>query len=220
MCGRFDLHTPRALIAETWFGITRSVGDVWSRYNTPPGVGITSIRQSDHGVQFDLAMWEFRPSWAGDDAPRPINARAETVATSKYFSHAFAHKRCLVPANGWFEWGPGQNGKQPYYITDPTQKHGDVLFFAGIYSGQVDTGYSVAILTEPAAPNLRHMHDRQPIVLDPECRYDWINPEITGRDQIREISKRLDPERLDSWPVTLKMNKPDYDGPSTIEPIE
>ena len=77
----------------------------------------------------------------------------------------------------------------------------------------------MAILTEPAAPNLRHIHDRQPVVLDPESRYDWMNPELVERAEIKRVTRRLDPERLESWPVTARMNRPDYDDPSIIESV-
>ncbi|WP_077529480.1 SOS response-associated peptidase [Vreelandella utahensis] len=219
MCGRFDLHTPRGLIAETWFGLTKPVGEVHARYNTAPGQSITIISLKDDQVRFSFAHWGYKPAWAGEEAPKPINARAETVANSKYFTHAFHHRRCLIPADGWFEWMATDQGKQPYYITDPSNGRRDVLFFAGIYTGDIEPGMSAAILTEPAAPNLRHIHDRQPVVLDPECRWDWLNPEITERDQVRQVAKRLDPSRLNSWRVSPRMNKPDYNDPSIIEPM-
>lgn len=219
MCGRYDLHTPLPWVAEAYFGATRPVDRRPSRYNIAPGTSINTVRQHDEQIEFALMKWGFRPSWAGEDAPRPINARAEKVATSRFFSHAFLHKRCLVPANGWFEWRATENGKQPYYITNPSHGEREVLFFAGIYSGSVETGFSVAILTEPAAPNLRHIHNRQPVVLDTESRYDWVNPEIAEREEIRRVARRLDPERLNSWAVTARMNRPDYDDPSIIEPV-
>lgn len=219
MCGRFDLHTPMPWVAEAYFGVTRPVERVADRYNIAPGTPISTVRQGHEQIEFGRMQWGFRPSWAGEDAPRPINARAEKVATSRFFSHAFLHKRCLIPADGWFEWLTANSGKQPYYITDPSQSDKEVFFFAGIYSGSVETGFSVAILTEPAAPNLRHIHDRQPVVLDPESRYDWLNPELAEREEIKRVTRRLDPDRLDSWPVTTRMNKPTNDDAAILEPL-
>lgn len=220
MCGRFDLHTPRSWIAEHWFGTTHPVGDSVARYNTPPGTAITMIRECDGVIAFEFARWGYRPPWAGDDAPRPINAKAETVATSRYFRTAFQHQRCLIPANGWFEWKQGPNGKQPYYITQVDAGPRDVIFFAGIYSGSIETEFSVAILTEPAALNLQHIHARQPVVLDPGCRYDWLDLGITEREQIKQVTRRLNSKQFTSWPVTPTMNRPDHDDPSIIQPIE
>lgn len=220
MCGRFDLHTPRSWIAEHWFGLTAPVGESVARYNTPPGIPITIIREREGEVAFEFAHWGYRPPWAGSDAPRPINAKAETVATSGYFRGAFQHKRCLIPANGWFEWKSGSSGKQPYYITQAGAGPRDVLFFAGIWEESADYGLCTAILTEPAAPNLAFIHSRQPVVLDPQCRYDWLSQAITQRDEIKGIAQRLDPETLTSWPVTPTMNRPDHDEATIIEPVE
>lgn len=220
MCGRFDHHTPLGLVAEDYFGVTRPVERQEPRYNIAPDSMIRTIRQSGEHIDFNLMRWGFRPSWAGDDAPRPINARAEKVATSRFFSHAFLHKRCLIPADGWFEWMATGEGKQPYYITDPTLGDREVLFFAGIYSGSIENGFSVAILTEPAAPNLGHIHDRQPVVVDPESRFDWLSPAITEREQIKQRTQRLNPECLQSWPVSARMNRPGYDDPSIIDKLD
>lgn len=220
MCGRFDRHTPLAWVAEDYFGFTRPIESQTARYNIAPGTAISAVRRSGDDIDFNSMRWGFRPSWAGDDAPRPINARAEKVATSRFFSHAFLHKRCLIPADGWFEWIATEQGKQPYYITDPTLGDREVLFFAGIYSGSIETEFSVSILTEPAAPNLHHIHARQPVVLDPGCRYDWLDSGITERDQIKQVTRRLNPKQFTSWPVTPTMNRPDHDDPFIIQPIE
>lgn len=219
MCGRYDLHTPLPVIAQRWFGITDAVSEPPPRYNIPPGTTITMVRDWDGDIQFDLAHWGYRPRWAGDDAPRPINAKAETVASSRYFRHAFQRQRCLIPANGWFEWTQGQTGKQPHYITQLNTQADDVLFFAGIWEGSIEDGFCTAILTEPAAQNLNHIHSRQPVVLDPECRYDWLSSTITDRDEIKKAARRLDPEKLTSWLVTPAMNRPDHDLPDVIEPL-
>ena len=221
MCGRYDLHTPRSVIAKTWFQLNRSnPGHHRPRYNIPPATSIEFIREEDNRIEFAEALWGFRPNWAGDDAPRPINARSETVATSRYFAHSFQKQRCLIPANGWFEWLATDHGKQPYYITNPNHTDQDVLFFAGIFTGDRENGFSVAILTEPAAPNLRHIHDRQPVVLDPRCRYGWLKRFIMEREKIKRLARRLDPALLTAWPVTPAMNRPTYDDPSIIDPVE
>ena len=158
MCGRFDCHTPLAWVAEDYFGVTRPIESQAARYNIALGTAISTVRRSGDDSDLNLMRWGFRPSWTGEDAPKPINARSEKVLTSRFFGHAFLHKRCLIPADGWFEWMATEQGKQPYYITDPTLGDREVLFFAGIYSGSIETRFSVAIVTEPAAPNLRRIY--------------------------------------------------------------
>ena len=115
MCGRFDCHTPLTWVAEDYFGVTRPIKSQAARYNIAPGKAISTVRRSGDDIDLNLMRWGFRPSWAVEDAPRPINARAEKVANSRFFSHAFQHKRCLVlvPANGLFEWMATEQGKQP-----------------------------------------------------------------------------------------------------------
>ena len=105
MCGRFALHTPRSRIAARYFDLQLPVGDTHAKYKITPGMQITSVLATpDDLVSFDFSHWGFRAPWAKEDAPTPINIRAEKAATSPYFRSAFAHRRCLIPANGWYEW--------------------------------------------------------------------------------------------------------------------
>ena len=112
MCGRFALYTPRSRIAARYFDLQLPVGDVHAKYNITPGVQVTSVHATpDDPVSFDFSHWGFRPPWAKADAPIPINIRAEKAASSPYFRSAFAHRRCLIPANGWYEWRKTESGK-------------------------------------------------------------------------------------------------------------
>ena len=221
MCGRFALHTPRSRIAGRYFDLQLPVGDVHARYNVTPGTQITSIRTSDDDpVLFDFAHWGFRPPWAKADAPTPINIRAEKAATSPYFRSAFAHRRCLIPANGWFEWRRTESGKQPYYLTLKDPEPDEVLLFAGLWEPTGEgTGTCCAIVTEPASPAFAFIHDRQPVVLDPERRWQWLDPTVSDRETIRRIARRLNPERLIACPVSTRVNRPANDGPELLEPI-
>ena len=214
MCGRFDFHTPVNVIARRYFDLPEAgLADIAPCYNVPPGVGI-AVACSDgaSGVRFSALKWGYHPSWAGEDAPTPINARAEKVAQSPFFREAFAPRRCLVPANGWFEWQKTEQGKQPFYITCLDHTEEDALFFAAIMDDRPEPG--VAILTEPAAAHLTHIHPRQPVVLDPACRYDWLDQRITERAAIKSATRRFPVERLVYRPVSEEVNRPanDYEG--------
>jgi putative SOS response-associated peptidase YedK len=150
-----------------------------------------------------------------------INLRAEKAATSPYFRSAFAHRRCLIPANGWYEWRKTESGKQPYYITLKNPDKDEVVFLAALWepTGEGDDT-CCAILTEPVSPTFAFIHDRQPVVLDPERRWQWLDPELSDRDTIRKVARRLDPDRLTAYPVSSRVNRPSNDDASLIEEVE
>lgn len=218
MCGRYALHASSREIARA-LG-TESAPDSERSYNIPPGTYQLAAHASGHDVSvaFERIWWGYRPPWANDDAPQPINARAEKVATSPYFRHAFTRHRCLIPASGWFEWHQGDEGKLPYYITTEA----DVLMFAGIYDPTREEGGSgsFAIITQPAARTIAHIHSRMPLVLDAACYQDWLNPAHQDRDSIKALTRPVDPRKLVSWPVDRRVNRPANNDATLIEPAE
>jgi putative SOS response-associated peptidase YedK len=222
MCGRFALHTPRSVIASRYFNLQVPAGGVHARYNITPGVQITSVyATAESPVVFGFASWGFHPPWAKADAPTPINIRAENAATSPYFRSAFAHRRCLIPANGWYEWRKTESGKQPYYLTLKDGDPDEVVFLAGLWEPAGEgTETCCAILTEPVSPEFAFIHERQPVVLDPGCRWQWLDPGLSDRETIRRVARRLDPKRLIAYPVATKVNRPENDEPSLIEAVE
>lgn len=222
MCGRFTFYTPPDTLILEFFPEGMEVdGTFEPSYNIPPGIGIPMIRMSMNGrLVMAHSHWGFRPAWAGDKAPAPINARAETAATSKYFRDAFAHHRCLIPANGWYEWQQHERAKIPHYITPANPKGQPAIFLAGLWTPQEgDETTACAIITEPASEPLKHIHDRQPVVLDPGCLRDWLNPEITDREQVRSLTRRLDPGLLQAMPVSAEVNNPRHDSPALIKAV-
>lgn len=223
MCGRFALYTPHEAIAAR-LGSPWSAGDAAARYNIAPGTPIALIRQASperrrDGVPYEIkfARWGFRPAGVADEgAPAPINARAETVATSRYFREAFAHRRGLVPADGWYEWRVGPDGrKRPYYIR---RADGAPLLFAAIWAPTEDGSSCCAILTQPARKEIAHIHDRMPVALDESCWRDWLDPSVTDRAEIRRIARPLQ-AALEAYPVSTSVNAPANDGPALIEPV-
>ncbi len=221
MCGRFALATSPARIARRLLGATAGTEADTPRYNIAPGTPIAILRarpEAPGAARLDTARWGFRPHWAGEDAPRPINARAEKAATAPYFSDAFAHRRCLVPASGWYEWQQQGQAKQPYYITlaDPAAE--EALLLAGLWDRDGPSGEPCcAILTEPAGDGLERIHPRRPVALDPACRWAWLDPQRTGREAVRRAARRLEPGRLTWWPVSARVNRPEHDDAQLLE---
>ncbi|MEX0384591.1 SOS response-associated peptidase [Spiribacter pallidus] len=215
MCGRFALHASGQQLAEA-VGAAQAPA-VESSFNIPPGTAQwVTHADREGGVVFETLGWGYRPVWAGEDAPQPINARAEKVATSAFFRDAFARYRCLVPASGWFEWQKGESGKTPFYIT---AAHGP-LFFAGIYDPPREhSAGSFAIITQPAAAPIRRIHPRMPLVLDPACYSAWLDPDRNTRDAVKAAARALTPTALKAWPVDTRVNRPANDDPGLIEPV-
>lgn len=193
-----------------------------ARYNISPGQDIPAIRISDSGQTRQLVgfNWGLVPSWVKDPATarRMINARAETVAEKPSFRAAFQRRRCLIPANGFFEWKPVGNGvKQPYYIQ---LKNGQSFAFAGIWErwegGDGDMFETCAVITTEATHELMPIHHRMPVIL-PSDSYDrWL----TG--DVRELEQVMVPysEPMDAWPVSTLVNKVQNDSPELLEEYE
>ncbi|RZU99373.1 SOS response-associated peptidase [Spiribacter vilamensis] len=221
MCGRFDLHARPDTVARS-IGATATEPGLASAqgYNITPGRSILTVYAgpAPDTPALGLAGWGFRPQWAGDDAPAPINARAETVATSRYFRDAFARRRCLIPANGWFEWQQTSTGKQPWYVTATDTP---LIFYAGLWADSDQApGRCCAIITEPARGVAETIHPRMPLVLAPEAAATWLDPSLTTRKAIRRAVHRLDPDRLSAWPVSTRVNRPGEDDATLLDPVE
>lgn len=223
MCGRFAFYTPMSGISAA-FDRQLSWLDTEPQYNCTPGrhIALIQAQASEDGEMAPIltsSWWGFRPAWAEDaKAPRPINARAETIATSRYFRGSFAKRRGLVPANGWYEWLVGEDGrKQPYYIR--RSDHGLLMFGAIWTPTGDDEESSCAIITQPATPAIAHIHDRMPVLLDQSCWSDWLNPNIQERAEIRRRARPLSPDLLVAYPVSTAVNRPEANGPELTQPL-
>ena len=163
--------------------------------------------------------WGLVPSWSADrkGAARMINARSETVAGARAFSKAYAKRRCLIPADGWYEWRVGESGtKQPYYMT---RTDGRVLAFAGLYEFWGQPGETITtctIITVAAVDELVEVHDRMPLVLPPASWPRWLDPAVTDpADLIAQPARR--PDHLELRPVGRAVGDVRNDGPQLIE---
>jgi putative SOS response-associated peptidase YedK len=180
-----------------------------------------------------VVRWGFVPSWAKDSSigSRMINARAETVSEKPAFRKAFASRRCLLPADGYYEWQPPPAGtkgpKQPYFICRPG--HG-VLAFAGIYELWRDRSiaaddpaawlWTAAVITTTAPDELGEIHDRMPMVIDPASWADWLDPANTDASDVRALLAPAASSGLISYPVSVAVNSVRNNGPELIREAE
>lgn len=219
MCGRFALKAPPAeLIAR--FGLDECA-EFAPRYNIPPGTDIPVIRQSPEGRRvLHLLRWGLVPRWAkdADIGARLVNARGESIAEKPSFRDAFRRRRCLVPADGFYEWKADGRFKQPYYVS---LKSGEPMAFAGLWeSWKAPDGNelrTVCIVTTGANALMQPIHDRMPVIVPPERWADWLS---APDREIRQLIQPLPPEALQAWPVSRRVNKAGPDDAGLIERAE
>lgn len=209
MCGRFALFNAYSSLARR-VGVSAAERDLPARYNIPPGTSIMGVRQVAHDAlpeEIEL-WWGYRPVWAKGKAAQPINARVETVASSACFRDSFQKRRCLIAADGWYEWRSTETGKQPHYLT---RKDREPLAFAAIYAEREDGSLGCAILTEPARGSAAEVHERMPLILDDASLEPWLDPDLTDRETIRQVVRHLDASLIEHWAVSRAVNRPGND---------
>jgi len=175
MCGRYATTRSAADLSALFEAYDDTGGSLVPDYNVAPTDPVPIVRVSKSRGERVLAgaRWGLVPTWAKDakGAARMINARAETVATSSAYSSPFARRRCLVPADGWYEWVRRPDGrKQPYFMT---AAHGGVLAMAGLWSPWGE-GLTFSVITTAAIGDLALVHDRMPLLLPWQRWADWL----------------------------------------------
>ena len=218
MCGRFTLVSPFAVIAERFH--VSVPPDLRPRFNIAPGQDVLCIVR-DGQKRLEPLRWGLIPSWARDPAigSRMINARAETLAEKPGFRNAFARRRCLVAADGFFEWRPAGRRKEPVYIFLKSKKP---FGFAGLYeSWHAPDGREIrtcTIITTDANDLVRPVHDRMPVILPERAEDIWLDPSETDLERLRSLLGPLPPDEMDAYDVTPAVNNAAHDAPDCIRP--
>ena len=218
MCGRFTLTAdPPSLRAE--FGIEMPE-ELAPRYNVAPSQPVLSIVSGKAGLKAALLNWGLIPFWSRDrsGAHQRINARAESLEQKSSFREAFARRRCLIVADGFFEWQREGKYKQPVLIR---RADGRPFTFAGLWDRWFERPgepvYTCTIVTTEASSLLRPIHDRMPVILEPDERAIWLNRESSGVDLHALL--RPNDTLFEIIPVSGLVNSPKNDTPDVLLPV-
>ena len=218
MCGRFEIHSALDIIAKL-FGIDITGFEFLPSYNITPGQDILLIVQNGNR-RLVKGRWGFIPPWAKDPATgyKMINAKAETLGEKPSYRQAFETQRCLVIADGFYEWKKEGTKKRPYYIR---LRSGQPFGFAGLYnvwtSPEGKRICTSTIVTTDANELVRPVHERMPVIVLPDRCDAWLG----GNDAntLASVLKPYPADKMEMYPVTPKMNSFTYDAPENIVPL-
>jgi putative SOS response-associated peptidase YedK len=229
MCGRYSITSPPEAIQRIFQ--VPELPNLPARYNVAPTQDVPVVRldtreEGDGGRHLVQLRWGLIPFWADDPsiASRMINARAESAADKPAFRAAFDRRRCLVVADGFYEWkSPDQKGqrKQPYRIE---LKSGEPFGFAGLWERWTNPEdqsvlETCTILTTEANAYLKDIHPRMPVMLSPEAFGPWLDP-ATDKAAAQDLLQPYPAEQLTAYPISTRVNVVANDDPSVIEPLD
>lgn len=226
MCGRFTIAVNKEEVKEYLyhqFGIEDFQIDYFlPRYNIAPGEKIIAIIGDGKGYRAGLMKWGFIPHFQKSEksAYKMINARAESIVEKPSFKNAFLKRRCLLLTDGYFEWQKDGKLKRPHRITLKDQK---LFTFAGIWNNfTFEDGQkyaTCAIITAASGREMRKIHDRIPVIINPEEKATWLNPALNDPLKLSELIKPLPDELFFTYQVSSIVNNPRNDNEECIKPI-
>jgi putative SOS response-associated peptidase YedK len=224
MCGRYRLSRRKQLVEE-YFDVSADIDDWSPSYNIAPTQLAPVIRQHPKEPRRDLSLirWGLIPSWSKDasGAARMINARSETVHSLPSFRDAIKLRRCLIPADGFYEWKRTGVGKQPYCFE---VNDGDLFAFAGLWDRWRDAGgqwiRSFSVLTTTANSLTSAVHDRMPVILNKNDYDRWLDPGMTKVEAVSELLTPFDGRLMRSFPVSPRINQVANDDEACSVPVE
>lgn len=224
MCGRYVLKADAEEIEKEFAAARPETEITGARFNIAPSQMIAAVRQFDSERVVNALKWGLIPGWAKDEkiGNRMINARAETLLEKPSFRNAFKARRCLIPASGFYEWKRlgDKEGKQPFYFY---LKEKPVFGFAGLWETWTnETGEkleSCTIITTEANAVLAPVHDRMPVIVQPEDYELWLNPKEMDTDELQKILKPFPAKEMQSHAVSRQVNSPNFDAPELINSL-
>ena len=226
MCGRFTLKTDPETLTETFPGFTTPAADEMSpRYNIAPSQQIAVVANNgENSVEF--FQWGLIPSWAKDPkiGNRMINARSETLAEKPSFRTPYKRRRCLILSDGFYEWKsePGSKSKTPFYVQLKSEKP---FAFAGLWeawSPNIDDDPLLSCTIITTSPNalMETIHQRMPVILEPDAHNLWLDPSDQSPKQLDGLLKPYPDDEMMAYPVSRLVNRPSNDSPDCIAPAD
>jgi putative SOS response-associated peptidase YedK len=241
MCGRYASTKARQeLLDEFQIELDASEQALEPDYNVAPTKSVPAvIKRAPKGKEGEEGedetpvrmlrpvRWGLVPSWAKDPkiGSRLINARIETVHEKPAFRRAFARRRCLLPADGFYEWyelkvPEGKPRKQPFFIRP---RDGGVMAMAGLYELWRDPEgewvWTCTVITTAATDEVGRIHDRMPMIVEPKSWAAWLDPAVTDADEVRRLLEPAMAGRMEAYPVSIAVNNVRNNGPSLVEPL-
>jgi putative SOS response-associated peptidase YedK len=220
MCGRFTLHTPESQVRDTFNLEHNEPLGLKPRYNIAPSQDIPIIRDIESSREMVMAQWGLIPSWSKEPKTKysTINARIESVAEKPTYRTPFKRQRCLIPADGFYEWKVVNGNKVPHHIR---MKSGSVFAFAGLWDhweGDDQTLDSCTIIVMPANEVMKSIHERMPAIIAP-AHYDyWLDSRLTDKQEIMQYLTSATSSQLTTYPVSTWVNSPKHNDERCIQP--
>lgn len=226
MCGRFFNAASAQEIANEFEvdEVRESSGEAKSSYNIAPTDPVLAVAEREGSRRLGSFRWGLVPSWSKDPTggARLINARVEGISDKPAFRVALEKRRCLIPAQGFYEWRRTEEGKQPYSIRRPD---GGLMAFAGLWEAWRDPGdpagqwvRTCAIVTTEAIGSMNELHNRMPVMMPRSIWDAWLDAEMNDKDQAAELLRLPFPEELEIRPASRAVNSVKNDGPQLLQP--
>ncbi len=222
MCGRFSITGDLDFYAE-YFGVDNVVTESLAKsWNVAPTDPVYVVGEKAGERQLEAMRWGLVPHWAADTKTIHINARAETVDTTAAFRDSFATKRCLIPADGFYEWEAPEKGRTPHWVY---RADGHPMVFAGIWASRIDPETqdwrrTCSIITTAAEGVIASIHHRMPVSLTAEVWDAWLDRDLTDPETAHALLVPIDPDVLMEHPVSRKVNSVRNNDEVLREPVE
>ena len=226
MCGRYVAAAPPSEIAKYFAAAAPTETVLEPSYNVAPTNEVYAVVERDDERRLEALRWGLVPLWAKDLAigSKMINARAEGIAKKNAYRHAFRKQRCIIPADGFFEWKvvEGQKKKQPMYIH---RVDGEPLAFAGLWETwrgperDDEPLYTCTIITTTANETMAPVHNRMPVILPPDRWARWLDPDMQDIDELEKFLLPAPPSLLTLYPISTAVNHVRNKGPELIVPL-